>query len=42
MPKELLEKKFEFNRARHARDLKKMNDILEAKWDMQQAMLADL
>jgi len=42
VPKELLEKKHSFNRARHERDIRKQHDFLKAKYDAQQALLADI
>ena len=40
--KELLEKKFAHNRARHSMDLRRQHEYMLANYDMQEAFLRDI
>ena len=42
VPQELLDRKFNFNRERHSKDLRRQHDFLVANYDMQQAFLMDI
>ena len=42
VPKELLDKKFNYNRERHSKDLRRQHEFLENKLDASQVLLRDI